>query len=110
MDFFDKRLIYEESMRMPFVIRYPKEIPRGKRIDDIIINVDFPALFLDYAGVKKPDYMQGYSFRDNLRGNVPSDWRNSMYYRYFAHYNFQNQIAKNKKTKLQFSHYIFSYK
>jgi arylsulfatase A-like enzyme len=41
--FFDKRMIYEESLRMPFVIRYPKEIPAGKRLDDIILNIDFPA-------------------------------------------------------------------
>jgi arylsulfatase A-like enzyme len=83
--FFDKRMIYEESMRMPFVIRYPKEVKKGARNDDIIINVDYPALFLDYAGVPRPNWMQGRSFRENLRGNTPEDWRNSMYYRYFAH-------------------------
>ncbi len=83
--FFDKRMIYEESMRMPFVIRYPKEIDKGKRLDDIILNVDFPALFLDYAQIEKPDYMQGHSFRENLKGNASKDWRTSMYYRYFAH-------------------------
>ena len=85
--FFDKRMIYEESMRMPFVIRYPKEIQAGQRNDDIILNVDYPALFLDYAGVERPDYMQGRSFRDNLKGATPEDWRTSMYYRYFAHDN-----------------------
>lgn len=83
--FFDKRMIFEESMRMPFVIRYPKEIKRKQRLDDIILNIDFPALFLDYAQVEKPDYMQGHSFRNNLKGDTPTDWRSSMYYRYFAH-------------------------
>lgn len=83
--FFDKRMIYEESMRMPFVIRYPQEIKKGQRLDDIVLNVDFPALFLDYAKIEKPDYMQGHSFRDNLKGQTPTDWRTSMYYRYFAH-------------------------
>ncbi|TKG94054.1 DUF4976 domain-containing protein [Puteibacter caeruleilacunae] len=83
--FFDKRLIFEESLRMPFVIRYPKEIKGGSRIDDIILNIDFPALFADYAGVQKPEYMQGVSFRENLKGKTPADWRKSMYYRYFAH-------------------------
>ncbi|MFC2115091.1 sulfatase-like hydrolase/transferase [Bacteroidota bacterium] len=47
---FDKRLIYEESIHMPFVIRYPREIPAGTRNSDIIENVDFSALFADYAG------------------------------------------------------------
>ncbi len=84
--FFDKRMMYEESLRMPFVICYPKEIKGGSRIDDIILNIDFPALFADYAGVKKPDFIQGRSFRQNLQGRTPKDWRKSMYYRYWQHY------------------------
>ena len=82
--FFDKRLIYDESLRMPFVIRYPKEIPAGKRLDDIILNIDFPALFADYAGVKLPKSMQGESFRNNLKGDTPEHWRTSAYYRYWT--------------------------
>jgi len=84
--FFDKRLIYDESLRMPFVIRYPKEIQAGKRLDDIILNIDFPALFADYAGVDLPASMQGISFRKNLKGQTPKDWRTSAYYRYWQHY------------------------
>jgi arylsulfatase A-like enzyme len=84
--FFDKRMIYEESLRMPFVIRYPKEIPAGKRLDDIILNIDFPALFADYAGIEIPSSMQGKSFRSNLNGNTPNDWRSAAYYRYWQHY------------------------
>ncbi len=83
--FFDKRMMYEESLRMPFVIRYPKEIKGGRRIDDIILNIDFPALLADYAGIEKPDYIQGKSFRKNLTGNTPNDWRKEMYYRYWLH-------------------------
>jgi arylsulfatase A-like enzyme len=84
--FFDKRLIYEESLRMPFVIRYPKEIKGGQRIDDIILNIDFAALMADYAGVEKPAYFQGESFRENLKGNTPDSWRKQMYYRYWLHH------------------------
>ncbi|MEN7550715.1 sulfatase [Rapidithrix thailandica] len=84
--FFDKRLIYEESLRMPFVVCYPKEIPGGTRIDDLVLNIDFPALFLDYAGIKKPESIQGRSFRQNLKGQTPQDWRKSVYYRYWQHY------------------------
>ena len=83
--FFDKRLIYEESLRMPFVIRYPKEIKGGTRINDIILNIDFPALMADYAGVEIPDNWQGNSFRNNLMEKTPKDWRNNMYYRYWLH-------------------------
>lgn len=83
--FFDKRMIYEESLRMPFVIRYPKEIRGGQRLDDIILNIDFAALLADYAGIKKPDYIQGQSFRKNLKGQTPKNWRKQMYYRYWLH-------------------------
>lgn len=84
--FFDKRLIYEESLRMPFVIRYPKEIKGGQRIDDIVLNIDFAALIADYAGVEQPGYIQGESFRENLKGKTPKDWRKQMYYRYWLHH------------------------
>ena len=83
--FFDKRMIYEESLRMPFVILYPKEIKGGSLIDDIILNIDFPSLIADYAGLENPDFMQGRSFRQNLVGKTPENWRKSMYYRYWAH-------------------------
>jgi arylsulfatase A-like enzyme len=84
--FFDKRLIYEESLRMPFVIRYPKEIKGGQRLDDFILNIDFAALLADYAGIDKPSYIQGESFRGNLMGTKPNNWRKQMYYRYWLHH------------------------
>ncbi|MBX2876532.1 MAG: sulfatase [Saprospiraceae bacterium] len=99
--FFDKRLMYEESLRMPFVIRYPKEIPAGQRLADIILNVDFPLLFADYANLPPPNSMQGRSFRANLQGHTPTDWRQQMYYRYWlheqirpAHFGIRNQRYK----------------
>ncbi len=99
--FFDKRMIYEESLRMPFVISYPNEIEGNQRIDDIILNIDFPSLFLDYAGIEQAESMQGSSFRANLSGNPPSDWRETMYYRYWtnqdirpAHFGIRNHRYK----------------
>ena len=89
----DKRMFLEESLRMPFVIKYPKEIPAGKRIDDIILNIDFPSLLLDYAAISQPDSFQGKSFRKNLSLDTPSDWRKHMYYRYYAH-------AKNRPSHM----------
>lgn len=84
--FFDKRMFYEEAARMPFVIRYPREIPAGKRNTDLIQNVDFAATLADYAGVEPPEGSQGRSFRANLRGDTPDDWRKSIYYRYWTHH------------------------
>ncbi|MCD8193381.1 MAG: sulfatase, partial [Tannerellaceae bacterium] len=82
--FFDKRMMYEESLRMPFVIRYPKEIPAGSRNKDIILNTDFAALLADYTQSDTPAQSQGRSFRSNLKGETPAGWRNAMYYRYWT--------------------------
>ena len=82
---FDKRFMYEESLRMPFIISYPKEIVPGTVNDNMILNVDFAPLFLDLAGIKKPEDFQGSSFRPLLRDKKPESWQESMYYRYWMH-------------------------
>ena len=82
---FDKRFMYEESLRIPFLVRYPKEVKAGSVNKDMALNVDFAETFLDYAGVPIPDGMQGRSLRPLLQGKSPDDWRKSMYYRYWAH-------------------------
>lgn len=83
--FFDKRIMYEEAIRMPMVIRYPEEIRAGSVCHDLILNVDLPALFLDFAGVEAPVSLQGRSFRAQLRGERSADWREAIYYRYWTH-------------------------
>ncbi len=82
---FDKRFMYEESLRMPFLIRYPEEIEAGTSCERMVLNVDFAPTFLDYAGLPVPARVQGRSMRPLLRGDVPADWRRSMYYRYWLH-------------------------
>ena len=51
----------------------------------IILNIDFPALLADYAGIARPNYIQGQSFREILKGHVQENWRDQMYYRYWLH-------------------------
>ena len=82
---FDKRFMLEESLRMPFVVRYPREIAPGTSVDDIVLNIDFAELFLEYANAAVPADMQGRSFRANLAGHTPGDWRDAMYYHYWTH-------------------------
>jgi len=82
---FDKRLMYEEALRMPFLMRYPAGIRAGTVNRDMVLNIDFAPMFLDYAGVRTPAEMQGHSFRPNLEGHTPHDWRKAMYYRYWMH-------------------------
>ena len=84
-NYMDKRWMYEESLRMPFLARYPQEIKAGQVNEDIVLNTDFAPLFLDYAGESTPADMQGKSFRSTLRGCTPADWRTSMYYHYWMH-------------------------
>ena len=80
---FDKRFMYEESLRMPFLVRWPAVIKRGSRSDAMALNVDFAETFLDAAGLAVPNAMQGRSLVPVLRGHVPAGWRTSMYYRYY---------------------------
>ena len=105
-DYFDKRWIYEESLKMPFLIRYPKEIRPGSVNHDVITNCDFAPTFLDWAGVPAPKEMQGRSFRSNLMGQTPADWPDAMYYRYWMHmahhYNPAHYGIRTKRYKLVF--------
>jgi arylsulfatase A-like enzyme len=106
---FDKRLMYEECLRMPFLMRYPKEIKPGTVNDDIILNIDFAPLFLDYAKQKTPSYMQGKSFRDNLKGKTTSKWRKSMYYRYWMNADYDHNVIANYGIRTDRYKLIFYY-
>ena len=79
----DKRLILEESLKMPLIVRYPKEIKAGSVNTRLGINIDFGPTMLDYAGVAIPSVMQGVSLRPLLQGNTPADWRTSIFYAYY---------------------------
>lgn len=82
---FDKRFMYEDSLQMPFLIRYPQEIAAGGTYTDIATNVDFAPTFLDFAGATKPSYMQGKSMRGIMTGLPPEDWQDTAYHRYWMH-------------------------
>ncbi len=85
-DYMDKRWMYEESMRMPFLVRYPKAVKAGSRTDAIVENVDYGPTMLGFAGVRTPGYMQGKSFYDIcVSGKEPKDWKKEAYYRYWMH-------------------------
>lgn len=86
---FDKRLMFDQSLQMPMLMRWPKEIAAGSKVEAMITNVDFAATFLDMCGLD-PDTalptQQGRSFRALLRGEpTPDDWQEAIYYRYWEH-------------------------
>ena len=80
---FDKRFMYEESLRMPLVIRFPGRIRPGSVSGDIVSNLDFAPTFLDAAGRGKPGAMQGRSFWPLLLGRAVAGWPASFYYHYY---------------------------
>ena len=84
---FDKRLMFEQSLQMPVLLRWPAEIPAGSRCEAMITNVDFAATFLDMCGIDASALpaQQGRSFRPLLRGEEVEDWPRSMYNRYWEH-------------------------
>jgi arylsulfatase A-like enzyme/ABC-type molybdate transport system substrate-binding protein len=80
---FDKRFMYEESIRMPFLVRWPERIGAGTRSDALVLNIDFAPTFLEAGSLSPLAEMQGRSMLPVLRGRAPDDWRTSMYYRYY---------------------------
>lgn len=82
-DYIDKRWMYEESMRMPLIVRYPGVVEPGSFSDALVNNLDFAPTLLELIGVPIPDYMQGRSLVPILGGETPGDWREVTYYRYW---------------------------
>ncbi|MGB5821196.1 MAG: sulfatase/phosphatase domain-containing protein, partial [Saonia sp.] len=82
---YDKRFMYEESLRTPLMIRYPKEVARNSVTEKLVQNIDYAPTFLDFAGVEIPEDMQGESLREILSGKETGHWRNSIYYHYYEY-------------------------
>jgi len=81
---YDKRWMFEESLAMPFVIRWPGVVAPGSRPDAMIQNIDYASTFLEAAGVPVPDELHGHSLVPVFNGQVESV-RDSIYYAYFEH-------------------------
>ena len=101
---FDKRFMYEESLRMPFLIKYPAKIQAGTVNNDIITNIDFAPTLLEAAGISIPNEVQGHSFLQNMQGNTSKEWQKSMYYHYyefpFWHHVQPHYGIRNDRNKL----------
>jgi arylsulfatase A-like enzyme len=82
---YDKRWMYEESLKMPFIIKWPNVITPGSRQQKMIQNIDYAETFLDIAQAAIPDDMQGRSLLPLLKGESVNDWRDSIYYHYYEY-------------------------
>ena len=105
-DYMDKRWMYEESMRMPFIMHLPSWMDHAAASDLLINNTDFAPTLIELAGGQTPEYMQGHSFADLMDGSEPDDWRDATYYRYWMHLTHHDVPAhfgvRTKRYKLMF--------
>lgn len=83
----DKRWAYEEAIRIPLVLRYPKLVNPGTTVPQMVMNIDIAPTLLDLAGAKIPADIQGKSFVPLLKGEA-NGWRTSMFLEYFQERNF----------------------
>ena len=108
--FFDKRFIYEESLRMPFMVRYPNKIKAGSVNEDIIKNIDFAPTLLDLANIKTSKNTQGDSFKSILLGETPKNWEQAMYYHYYE-YPFWHHVQPHygiRTQKYTLAHFYYN--
>ena len=82
---YDKRWMYEESLEMPLIIKWPGVTKPGSRSTAMVQNIDYGETFLEAAGAPIPDDMQGHSLVPLLKGETPEDWRKSIYYHYYEY-------------------------
>ena len=82
---FDKRWMYEESMRTPLIVRWPGVVQAGSANTDLVQNLDLAQTFLGIAGVEAPDEMQGLSLLPLLKSESPAEWRDALYYQYYEY-------------------------
>jgi arylsulfatase A-like enzyme len=98
---YDKRFMYEPSLRVPLLARWPGVTKAGSATDLFALNNDFAPTFLEIAGQPVPEDMQGRSLVPLLRGEKPADWRASMYYRYYhdpGHHNTRQHYGVRTAT------------
>jgi arylsulfatase A-like enzyme len=82
---YDKRWMYEPSLRAPLIVRWPGVVEAGSVNTALVQNLDYAQTFLDAAGVQAPADMQGRSLLPLLRGETPAEWRDAIYYQYYEH-------------------------
>jgi arylsulfatase A-like enzyme len=101
---FDKRFMYEESLRTPLLMRLPGRIPAGTSTPALVMNIDFAPTFLELAGLEPPADLQGRSLTSVIASRTPPDWRRSIYYHYYEYPGFhavkRHYGVRNDRYKL----------
>ena len=94
----DKRSAYDESLRIPLLLRYPRLGVKDKRVDEMVLNIDLAPTFIDYAGAEVPKQMQGRSWRPSLEGKA-LEWRRAYFYCYFYERGFNTPTVTAVRTE-----------
>ena len=98
---FNKMWMYEESLHVPLIIRYPGTVKPATVSDDFVSVLDFATTFLHYAGIEKPEQFQGQSLKPILAGETPDDLRSSHFYHYFGQFDVPSHYGiRTKDYKL----------
>lgn len=106
---FDKRFMYEESMRTPLVMRYPNGIKAGQKVSDLVQNIDYAPTLLDFVGIDVPKDIQGVSLKDRLSGKVHELKRDSLYYHYYEGIKTAHKVAKHQGVRTK-THKLIHFK
>lgn len=102
---FDKRLMYEESIRVPLIVRYPPLVRRGQTSDQMVLNTDMAPTLLELAGLPVPEGLHGRSLVPLLRGRPEASWRNSFLYEYYE-FPGSHMVRKNRGVRAERWKYI----
>jgi arylsulfatase A-like enzyme len=105
---FDKRWMYEPSMRVPLIIRWPGVAEPGAETDELVQNIDFAQTFLHAAGAPTPRHAQGLSLLPLMKGGTAIDWRRSVYYR-FHESNGPHNVARHYGVRTRYHKLIHYY-
>lgn len=95
---YDKRFMHEPSIRVPMLVRYPRMIQPGQTFDQMTLNLDVTPTFLELAGVKVPETMQGRSLVPFFKGQAPKNWRTDWLYEYYE-YPGPHDVRKNRGVR-----------
>jgi arylsulfatase A-like enzyme len=98
--FYDKRLMYEPSIRVPMLIRYPSRVQPRVDSEHLVLNVDAAPTLLELAGIPVPASLQGRSVMPLIDGRTPlPDWRSDFYYEFFEHPDADHCVRKNRGVR-----------
>ena len=83
---FNKMWMYEESLHVPLIVRYPGKVKPASVSNDFVSVLDFAPTFLDYAGIEKNSQFQGQSIKPVLSSATPDNWQSTHFYHYFGQF------------------------